>query len=171
MKTKYFLLATLLPALILNQFGTNKPQGESTRKDIYHDGWIDLNKNGRMDTYEDPKADIESRITDLLSQMTLEEKTCQTATLYGYNRVLKDELPTPEWKNQIWKDGIANIDEHQAAEVTPIMHPPSQLHGLADMGFAELSARVIAITSLDGFHDLSLVIRHWSFVSLQASDK
>jgi beta-glucosidase len=21
-------------------------------------------------------------------------------------------LPTPEWKNQIWKDGIANIDEH-----------------------------------------------------------
>jgi hypothetical protein len=27
-------------------------------------------------------------------------------------RVLKDELPTPEWKNQVWKDGIANIDEH-----------------------------------------------------------
>jgi len=44
--------------------------------------------------------------------MTLNEKTCQTATLYGYNRVLKDELPTPDWKNRIWKDGIANIDEH-----------------------------------------------------------
>ena len=44
--------------------------------------------------------------------MTLEEKSCQTATLYGYKRVLKDELPTPDWKNQIWKDGIANIDEH-----------------------------------------------------------
>jgi beta-glucosidase len=42
----------------------------------------------------------------------MEEKTCQTATLYGYARVLKDELPTPDWKNQIWKDGIANIDEH-----------------------------------------------------------
>ena len=82
------------------------------RKDIYHNGWTDLNKNGRMDVYEDLKADIGQRITDLLSQMTLEEKTCQTATLYGYNRVLKDELPTPEWKNQIWKDGIANIDEH-----------------------------------------------------------
>jgi beta-glucosidase len=25
---------------------------------------------------------------------------------------LKDELPTPDWKNKIWKDGIANIDEH-----------------------------------------------------------
>jgi len=83
-----------------------------TKKDIYHSGWIDLNKNGRLDVYENPKADIERRITDLLSQMTLEEKTCQTATLYGYNRVLKDELPTPDWKNQVWKDGIANIDEH-----------------------------------------------------------
>jgi beta-glucosidase len=88
-------------------------------KEIYHNGWIDLNKNGRMDVYEDPKAPIEKRIDDLLSQMTLEEKTCQTATLYGVGRgrtgfepPLKDELPTPEWKNQIWKDGIANIDEH-----------------------------------------------------------
>ena len=87
-------------------------QTQSRKKDIYHSGWIDLNKNGRMDTYENPKADVESRITDLLSQMNLEEKTCQTATLYGYNRVLKDELPTPDWKRQVWKDGIANIDEH-----------------------------------------------------------
>ncbi len=44
--------------------------------------------------------------------MTLEEKTCQLATLYGYKRVLQDELPTPEWKQKIWKDGIGNIDEH-----------------------------------------------------------
>jgi len=94
--------------LLLNLF----PQIQPTKKEIYHSGWIDLNKNGRMDDYENPKIDIERRITDLISQMTLEEKTCQTATLYGYNRVLKDELPTPDWKNQIWKDGIANIDEH-----------------------------------------------------------
>ena len=88
------------------------PQSQSTRKDIYHSGWIDLNKNGHMDVYENPGIDVEKRITDLLSQMNLDEKTCQTATLYGYNRVLKDELPTPAWKNEIWKDGIANIDEH-----------------------------------------------------------
>jgi beta-glucosidase len=88
------------------------PQNQTAKKDIYHSGWIDLNKNGRMDVYENPKVDIERRISDLLAQMNLEEKTCQTATLYGYNRVLKDELPTPDWKNQIWKDGIANIDEH-----------------------------------------------------------
>jgi beta-glucosidase len=84
----------------------------ATQKNIYHEAWIDLNKNGRLDLYEDSRAPIDRRVEDLLSRMTLEEKTCQTATLYGYKRVLQDELPTPDWKNQIWKDGIANIDEH-----------------------------------------------------------
>lgn len=65
-----------------------------------------------MDVYENPAQPVEKRVADLLSQMTVEEKTCQTATLYGYGRVLKDQLPTAEWKNEIWKDGIANIDEH-----------------------------------------------------------
>lgn len=80
-------------------------------QNIYNSGWIDFNKNGLKDIYEDPKQTINNRISDLLKQMTVEEKTCQSATLYGYKRVLKDELPTPEWKNEIWKDGIANIDE------------------------------------------------------------
>lgn len=65
----------------------------------------------KKDIYEDPSAHIEDRINDLLSQMTLEEKTCQMATLYGSGRVLEDPLPTPEWKNSLWKDGIGNIDE------------------------------------------------------------
>ncbi len=83
-----------------------------TNKAIYRDGWIDFNKNGQKDVYEDPTAKLEDRIEDLLSQMTVEEKTCQMVTLYGYKRVLKDDLPTPEWKNQLWKDGIGAIDEH-----------------------------------------------------------
>ncbi|HEY4147531.1 MAG TPA: glycoside hydrolase family 3 N-terminal domain-containing protein, partial [Chitinophagaceae bacterium] len=81
------------------------------QKSIYNHGWIDFNKNGKKDVYEDPSQPIDKRIADLLSQMTLEEKTCQMATLYGYGRVLKDELPTPAWKTAVWKDGIANIDE------------------------------------------------------------
>ncbi|HEV7373139.1 MAG TPA: glycoside hydrolase family 3 N-terminal domain-containing protein [Pyrinomonadaceae bacterium] len=103
-----------LLAIFLIGFSFTLPAQEKTsgKQNIYHKGWIDLNKNGHMDVYEDPHAEINKRIEDLLSQMTLEEKTCQTATLYGYKRVLKDELPTPEWKNQIWRDGIANIDEH-----------------------------------------------------------
>ena len=34
----------------------------------------DLNKNGRLDPYEDPRRPIAERVEDLLSQMTLEEK-------------------------------------------------------------------------------------------------
>ena len=79
---------------------------------IYHGDWIDFNKNGVKDIYEDPSARTEDRVKDLLGQMTVEEKTCQMATLYGYGRVLKDPLPTEGWKNEVWKDGIANMDEH-----------------------------------------------------------
>ena len=35
----------------------------------------DLNGNGRLDPYEDSRIPVEDRVTDLLSQMTLEEKT------------------------------------------------------------------------------------------------
>lgn len=78
---------------------------------LYHTGWIDFNKNGVMDIFENPKAPVDDRINDLLKQMTVEEKTCQMATLYGSGRVLKDALQQPSWKTEIWKDGIGNIDE------------------------------------------------------------
>ena len=38
-----------------------------TRKDLYHDGWIDLNKNGRKDIYEDPTEPEDKRLDDLIS--------------------------------------------------------------------------------------------------------
>jgi len=84
-----------------------------TRKDIYKDGWIDLNKNGKKDIYEDPSAPVDKRIDDLLKQMTMQEKTAQMVTLYGYSRVCKDFLPTKKWKTkEIWRNGIGAIDEH-----------------------------------------------------------
>lgn len=83
-----------------------------SKSEMYHKGWIDFNKNGVKDVYEDPSAPVEARIENLLGQMTLEEKTCQMVTLYGYKRVLKDDLPTAEWKQSLWKDGIGAIDEH-----------------------------------------------------------
>src|SRR3989441_2167244 len=107
-------LTLFLLFILLTQSNVTVPAQDKTgtKRQIYHDTWIDLNKNGRMDVYENQKAPIDRRVEDLLSQMNLNEKTCQTATLYGYKRVLQDELPTPDWKKQIWKDGIANIDEH-----------------------------------------------------------
>lgn len=78
---------------------------------IYRDGWIDFNKNGVMDAYENRAETVERRVADLLSRMSAEEKTCQMATLYGSGRVLRDSAPTEAWKTAVWKDGIANIDE------------------------------------------------------------
>ena len=48
----------------------------TTKKIIEVDGYQfrDLNDNGTLDVYEDWRADIEDRITDLLSQMTIEEE-------------------------------------------------------------------------------------------------
>lgn len=96
---------------------------------IYRQGWIDFNKNGRKDVYEDPAQPVEARVENLLRQMTLDEKTCQLATLYGWKAVLKDPLPTLEWKNEIWKDGIANIDEQLNSKwggASPYFWPPSR---------------------------------------------
>ncbi|MFV0555173.1 MAG: glycoside hydrolase family 3 N-terminal domain-containing protein [Mangrovibacterium sp.] len=101
MKLKHLLLITAC-------LGVGTTQAKDS---IYKKSWIDFNKNGVKDVYEDPNATVDARIDDLLSQMTLEEKSCQMATLYGFGRVLKDSLPTEGWKNEIWKDGIANIDE------------------------------------------------------------
>ncbi|MDE5750519.1 MAG: glycoside hydrolase family 3 protein, partial [Duncaniella sp.] len=64
-----------------------------------------------MDPYENPRLTVGERVDDLLGQMNMDEKTCQLATLYGSGRVLGDSLPTEAWKDEIWKDGIANIDE------------------------------------------------------------
>jgi beta-glucosidase len=77
----------------------------------FNQPWIDFNKNGKMDIYEDKKQSTEKRVADLLSRMTMEEKTCQLTTLYGYGAFLKDRQPTASWKDSVWKDGIANIDE------------------------------------------------------------
>ena len=44
---------------------------------IYHGGWIDLDKNGSKDVYEDPSQPIAKRVDNLLKRMTLDEKIGQ----------------------------------------------------------------------------------------------
>ena len=113
------MITILLTSLTLSAQPKNIPEpGKQVKKfeigknKMYHKGWIDFNKNGKMDVYEDPSADIDARIEDLLSQMNVDEKTCQMVTLYGYRRVLQDDLPTLAWKNKLWKDGVGALDEH-----------------------------------------------------------
>lgn len=110
---------------------TDIPSEFEAMPGIYHDGWVDFNKNGKKDVYEDPSKPVEARVDDLVKRMTVDEKTCQLATLYGWKAVLKDQLPTKGWKNEIWKDGIANIDEQLNGKwggknESPYFWPPSK---------------------------------------------
>ena len=41
---------------------------------IYHDGWIDLNKNGKKDAYEDPAQPVQKRVADLTQADDAERK-------------------------------------------------------------------------------------------------
>src|SRR6516225_138793 len=72
--------ATLATALSFSRKSAEMKLPEAV---IAHSGLIrtdsnftyrDLNKNGRLDIYEDPRQPIEKRVQDLLSQMNSEEK-------------------------------------------------------------------------------------------------
>src|SRR2546427_12477015 len=105
-----FLLLVLVPGCAPRQRSSNLWVNQYARSPLRPVGarYMDLNKNGRMDLYENSDLPIERRIDDLLKRMTVEEKTCQLATLYGFRRQLMDDLPKPSWKTAILKDGIAN---------------------------------------------------------------
>ncbi len=74
----------------------------------------DLNKNGKLDIYEDPREPIEKRIADLLKQMTLEEKAGMM--FYSPVRVNADgtieDKPTKDFLASISPVGIKEIDKH-----------------------------------------------------------
>ena len=58
-------LFTVASFLFCTQVSGDTPDG------IYHKGWIDFNKNGKKDVYEDPTVPIDARVEDLLSQMNV----------------------------------------------------------------------------------------------------
>ncbi|HXT12650.1 MAG TPA: beta-glucosidase BglX [Candidatus Angelobacter sp.] len=62
---------------------------------MYHHGWIDFNKNGTKDVYEDPTQPVDKRVEDLLSQMKLDEKIGQlhqTTMDKGAEKIYKDQI-------------------------------------------------------------------------------
>ena len=73
----------------------------------------DLNKNGKLDIYEDEREPIEKRIQDLLRQMTLEEKAGMM--FYSPVRVNADgtieEQPAKDFLSSISPIGIKEIDQ------------------------------------------------------------
>jgi len=77
----FIIVLVLAVALWVLISGNNKAKKSKVLagpevKTIIADGFSfrDLNKNGKLDTYEDIRSNKEERVNDLLSQMTLEEK-------------------------------------------------------------------------------------------------
>ena len=72
MKIKSIILLLFLGVsflFTLNAGSTGKFIYKKKKAKIYHKGWIDLNKNGKKDIYEDPRVSINKRLDDLITQM------------------------------------------------------------------------------------------------------
>ena len=67
--------------------------------------YIDFNKNGRMDVYEDPSADVEDRVENLLAQMTLDEKTCQMVSFMAICACFRTTCLRPNGKPNSGRTG------------------------------------------------------------------
>jgi beta-glucosidase len=95
-----------LSPIVLAESGLVRTQGDVTYRD--------LNKNGKMDVYEDVSQSVEKRVQDLLKQMTLEEKAGMM--FYSPVRVNKDgtieEQPAKDFLASISPVGVNEIDKH-----------------------------------------------------------
>jgi beta-glucosidase len=95
-----------LPATVLAQSSLVRAYGDVAYRD--------LNKNGKMDVYEDSRQPIEKRIQDLLKQMNLEEKAGMM--FYSAVRVNKDgtieEEPAKDFLSSISPVGVNEINTH-----------------------------------------------------------
>jgi beta-glucosidase len=87
----------------------------SDSNSIYHSGWIDLDKNGRQEIYEDPSRPVAKRVENLLKRMTLDEEIGQLWQLpmeKDSDKKLADQLKRGEISSFL--DGSALIE-------TPVM--------------------------------------------------
>jgi beta-glucosidase len=100
------ILACLLAASIASAANTNS---------IYRTGWIDLDKNGRKDIYEDPSQPVAKRVDNLLNKMTIDEKIGQLEqSNYG-----KD--PEKQFTDKLRRGEISSFLDGSALIETPVM--------------------------------------------------
>jgi beta-glucosidase len=90
---------------------------------IYHDHWIDLNKNGREDAYENPTLPVAKRVNDLLKRMTLDEKIGQLW------QASYDSDPIRLYGKQVSRGAVGSFLDGSALIETPLMR--NQLQHIA----------------------------------------
>jgi beta-glucosidase len=83
-----------------------------SQESIYKSGWIDFNKNGKQDLYENQKLPIVQRVNDLISKMTIEEKVGQLLIPLGwpmYERKGDEVIVTELLKKEISERHIGSL--------------------------------------------------------------
>jgi beta-glucosidase len=88
----------------------------ATDTNIYHIGWIDLDKNGKRDIYEDPSRPVAARVNDLLKRMTLDEKIGQLWQV-NYN----NNSPDRKFAGQLKRGEISSFLDSSALIENPVM--------------------------------------------------
>ena len=109
---------------------------------IYHDGWIDFDKNGKKDVYEDPAQPVNKRVNDLLKRMTLDEKIgqlWQSDTPADADKVLADKLRAGQISSflggsyvietPILRDKIQRVAVEQSRLGIPVIFGHDAIHG------------------------------------------
>ena len=117
---KYALLTAglLLFALVAPAADTSiSHDGASSPSASTQQGWMDLNKNGKRDAYENPSQPVEKRVADLLKRMTLDEKVGQ---LWQPNY---DAVPDPDrvFARHLQRGEIGSFLAGSAVIETPAM--------------------------------------------------
>ncbi|MDO8754106.1 MAG: glycoside hydrolase family 3 N-terminal domain-containing protein, partial [Anaerolineales bacterium] len=98
----------------------------------------DLNKNGKLDPYEDPRRSLEERVENLLSQMTLEEKAgMMFQTMIGMNDdgTLQEKgglIPMPQSSHLIASRLMNHFNVLQTAESRPMAEWHNRIQKLAE---------------------------------------
>ncbi|HJS17344.1 MAG TPA: glycoside hydrolase family 3 N-terminal domain-containing protein [Anaerolineales bacterium] len=98
----------------------------------------DLNKNGKLDPYEDPRRPIEERVEDLLKQMTLEEKAGMVFhTMIGINKdgTIMEKMglfPLPATSDMIARRLMNHFNIFQGAEPRPMAEWHNRIQKLAE---------------------------------------
>lgn len=69
----------------------------------------DLNQNGRLDIYEDPRQPVEARVEDLLAQLTLEEKA---GLLFINGTSVNEDGSIEDRSEDVWtsRNAVSQID-------------------------------------------------------------
>jgi len=130
MKRAFFLIGIILAM-----------NARATVPEIYHDGWIDFNKNGAKDIFEDSTQPVEKRVADLLAQMTLEEKIGQ---LHQNTRDTGAE--------KIYKDQIERGDLGSLLGSSAIIESPLQRNALQKMAVEGTRLGIPLIFGHDSIH-------------------